>query len=105
MIKTKGQVYLTKLQFIYFYAVFLFFVVEIGALMGVSIVKDAPSPPTIPPQPTVWDYLTWPIANIGYFFQLMLVSSDFFLFGALVLTPFIIGLIWIAIETMRGSGA
>jgi hypothetical protein len=71
-------------------------------MAGVSIVKNAPSPPTIPPQPTIIDYIVYPISNIGYFFSLMAVSSDYLIFGTLVISPFIIGLIWTILELVRG---
>jgi hypothetical protein len=97
----KGQM-LTKLQFIYFYALFLFFVIQIGSMAGYTIVKNAPPAPTIPPEPTILDYITYPIANIGYFFKLMMTSSDYFLFGALILTPFIVAMLWVILEFVRG---
>lgn len=94
----------TKLEFILFYSLFLGFVVQMSALAGANIVKDAPPPPTIPPEPTIIDYIVYPIKNIGYFFRLMAVSSDFLLFGALLLSPFLVGLIWTIIELVRGTG-
>jgi hypothetical protein len=44
------------------------------------------------------------VQNIGYFFRLMSVSSDYLLFGALILTPFLITLIYLIIEVVRGVG-
>jgi len=101
----KGQAMMTKLQFIYFYTVFLMFVIQISAMAGTTIVSNAPPPPTIPPQPTALDYITWPFLNIGYFFQLMLVSSTYFIFGTLILTPILIALIFIILEWARGVGS
>jgi hypothetical protein len=97
----KGQM-LTKLQFVYFYALFLFFVIQIGSMAGYTIVKNAPSAPTIPPEPTVVDYITYPIKNIGYFFKLMMTSSDYFLFGTLILMPLIIAMLYAILEFIRG---
>jgi hypothetical protein len=93
---------ITKLEFILFYALFLFFITQISAMAGASILKNAPPPPTIPPEPTIVDYIVYPIQNIGYFFRLMLVSSDFALFGTLILVPFLIALVWIILELVRG---
>lgn len=95
---------ITKLEFILFYSLFLSFVVQLSAMAGATIIKNAPPPPTIPPQPTIVDYIVWPILNAGYFFKLMSVSSDFLLFGSLILTPFLIALIFLIIELVRGTG-
>jgi len=93
---------MNKLDFILFYSMFLFFIVQIGSMAGINIVKNAPAPPSLPPKPTVLDYLVYPFQNIGYFFSLMRVSSDYLLFGSLILVPYIITLIWIIIELVRG---
>lgn len=71
-------------------------------MAGASVIKNAPPPPTIPPEPTILDYIVYPIQNIGYFFVLMTVSTDFLMFGSLILTPFIIALVWIILELVRG---
>lgn len=95
---------ITKLEFILFYSLFLGFVVQLSSMAGAAIIKNAPPPPTIPPEPTVLDYIVYPILNLGYFFRLMGVSTDFMLFGTLVLTPLIVGLIYLIIELVRGVG-
>jgi hypothetical protein len=93
---------MSKLNFILFYTVFLFFITNISALAGQSILQNAPQPPTIPSAPTALDYILYPIFNIVYFFQLMGVSSVFLAFGALILTPFIITMLWAILELIRG---
>jgi hypothetical protein len=92
---------MTKVWFILGTFAFITFVVQMGALMGSSIVTNAPPPPTIPDVPTAWDYLTYPVANIGYFFQLMAVSSTYTVVGV-ILSIFLVGLIWAIIELIRG---
>ena len=93
---------MNKIDFILFYSMFLFFIVQIGSMAGINIVENAPSPPSLPPQPTAFDYLIYPFQNIGYFFDLMRVSTNYCLFGSLILVPYIITLIWIIIEFVRG---
>lgn len=93
---------ITKIEFILFYSIFLMFVIQISSMAGATIIKNAPPPPTIPPEPTVLDYIVYPIKNIGYFFKLMTVSTDFLLLGSVLFTPFLITLIWIIIELVRG---
>jgi hypothetical protein len=95
---------ITKLEFVLFYSLFMFFIITISSMAGATIVKNAPPPPTIPSEPTLIDYLIWWVNNIGYFFKLMSVSSDYLLFGALILTPFLITLIYLIIEVVRGVG-
>ena len=93
---------ITKLEFLLFYSLFMFFIVTIGGMAGATIVKNAPPPPTIPSEPTLLDYLVWWVSNIGYFFKLMTVSSDYLLFGSLILAPFLVALIYIIVEVVRG---
>jgi len=89
---------LTKLEFILFYSFFLFFVMQISAMAGTSIVSGI-APPKAPTG--IGDAV---LSNFGYFFKMMTVSTTFGIFGTLILTPLVIGLIWIIIETIRGSG-
>ena len=87
---------ITGLQFILFYSIFLFTLMQISAMAGQNIIIgiDPPTPPK-----TVGDAL---FGNFGYFFRMMGASSAFALFGTVVLTPFVVGLIWLIIETIRG---
>ncbi|MEO0090851.1 MAG: hypothetical protein ABIK75_07105 [candidate division WOR-3 bacterium] len=95
---------ITKLEFILFYSLFLSFIIQISSMAGATIVKNAPPPPTIPPEPTIIDYIVYPFLNLGYFFRLMSVSTDFLLLGALLFTPFLIALIYTILEFVRGTG-
>ncbi len=93
---------MNKLSFILFYSTFLFFIMQISAMAGADIVQNAPTTPTMSGTPNVVTYLVWVFANMGYFFSLMAVSSEFFLFGVFILTPFIIGMVWTILELARG---
>lgn len=107
----------TSLQFILFYTIFLFFIIQISAMAGQSLVTGV-SPPTVPSPPTTparggfwgfWDGITgiigYLLTNIVYFFQLMGSSSSFAMFGAVILAPFMIALVWIVLELIRGKGS
>jgi hypothetical protein len=104
----------TKLQFLLFYTIFLFFITQISAMAGESIVSGIP-PPNVPSQPSgsygggivgffdsIGYLIRYIFTNIGYFFTLMRASTTFALFGAVILTPFVIVLIWIILELIRG---
>lgn len=93
---------ITKLEFIIFYSIFLFFTIQISSMAGAYILSGVSSP-TAPTKPSgIIDSIGWVVSNIGYFFKMMTVSTEFALFGAVVLTPFLIALIWIVIEVIRG---
>jgi hypothetical protein len=93
---------ISKVEFILYYSIFLFTVIQLTAMAGSNVIINAPTPPTIPPEPTAWDLAIYPIANIGYFFTLMIVNSTFTLFGIMILTPFTIAMIWAVLELLRG---
>jgi len=80
------------------YTTFLFFVIQISAMAGATLIKNAPSPPAAPSTPGALELLSFILNNIVFFFNLMAISTDFLIFGAVVLTPFIIFLLWIIIE-------
>ena len=104
----------TKIQFIMGYSIFLFFLMQLSSMAGQAIVSgisppDVPSKPTFPNQTgivgflnTVLDMIQYLFHNIGYFFKLMGASTTFGIFGAVVLTPFTIVLVWIILELIRG---
>jgi len=97
---------LTSIDIILFYSFFLFFVIELSAMAGTTIVKGV-SPPTVPPLPT-WATgftgLFYVVNNISYFFTLMTVSTPYKILGIVIFTPFTIILIWIIIRLIRGTG-
>jgi NADH:ubiquinone oxidoreductase subunit 6 (subunit J) len=89
---------ITGLQFILFYSIFLFFFMQISSMAGQDIIKGVspPNPPT-----GIADAL---FTNFSYFFKLMSISSSFAILGAIILTPFIIGLIFVILQLARGTG-
>jgi hypothetical protein len=93
----------TKVWFILYYSLFLFTIIEISALAGSDLIKNSPTPPTIPPNPSGFDYLVFVLNNVGYFFTLMTISTEYAIFGVIVLTPFTIAMIWAILELIRGG--
>lgn len=97
-------------QFVLSVSIFTFFMVQIGSLAGQTIIKNAPPVPIMPsaigaPSGLEWAWfifnlLVFVFSNIIYFFQLMSISSDFALFGVVVLTPLGITMLWIIIKTI-----
>jgi hypothetical protein len=81
---------------------FLFVVIQISALAGTDIVTNGSEAPEILDAPGSWDYLLYPINNVGYFFTLMFVNSSYAFLGIVILTPFTIALIWAVLELLRG---
>ncbi len=93
---------LSKLEFILFYSTFLFFIMQLSAMAGYTVISNAPPTPELSGTPSVLDSLIWVFANLGYFFALMTVSTEFFLFGVMILTPFVVGVVWMLLELARG---
>ena len=92
---------MSKVWFILGSFAFITVVTQIGALMGSTIVENAPDSPTLPDAPTVWNYITWPISNVIYFIQLMTISSAYAFVGAITLI-IVVALIWAVLELIRG---
>ena len=88
---------LSKIQFILFYTTFLFFLMQLSGMAGQNIISglSPPDPPT-----GIADAV---FTNFGYFFKMMRTSSSFAIFGAIVLTPFFVTLIFIILELLRGT--
>lgn len=93
---------MTKVWFITGAFAFITFMTQISAIMGADLVDNAPPPPEIPDQPTLIDYIYWPFQNLGYFFQLMTISSGYAFLGA-IFGVFSLGIIWAVTELIRGD--
>jgi hypothetical protein len=91
----------SKVYFIIGAFAFITFVTQIGALMGSSIISDAPPSPTIPDNPELLDYVFWPIDNMAYFLLLATLSSGY-AFVSIILGIFSLGIVWAVIELVRG---
>lgn len=92
---------ITKEQILFAYVIFLFAVIQLSALAGSTLVGNVPG--VTPPSPpgSLWDIfglVGWIGGNIVFFFDLMRVSTHYTAFGAIILTPFVILLIYIIID-------
>jgi hypothetical protein len=92
---------ITKEQILLAYTIFLFTVIQLSALAGTTLVGNVPGV-TVPSPPgsllDIFGVIRWVGANIVFFFDLMKVSTSYTAFGLIVITPFIILLIYIVID-------
>ena len=93
----------SKSKFIFGTTLFFLFIVQIGGLIGTDIINnfDASFEVTYTGNPWL-DTFTFAFNNFGVFFTLMTVSSEFFLFGTVIIGAYIVTLLYIAIELGRG---
>ena len=86
----------SKLYFVMGAFAFILFVTQIGEIIGLDMIPNAPTTPQAPT--SIIDTI---FTNFGYFFQLMGLSSAYALVG-FVLAVISIGMIWAIIELIRG---
>lgn len=93
----------TKLGFIFASTLFFLFVVQVGGMIGQNVLTGFDTDFTAPSAPTGIDTVLFGfISNFGVFISLMSVSSEFFLFGSVVIGAYVIAMLYIAIEVIRG---
>lgn len=93
----------TKVWFVIGAFSFILIITQLGALMGETLISNAPpSPATLAAPPSNFLATLGYIAeNIGYFFTLMGLSSTYAILG-IVLLILTVGMIWAVIELIRG---
>jgi hypothetical protein len=92
---------ITKEQILLAYSIFLFTVIQLSAMAGSTLVGNVPGVKPPSPPGALWDVpgvISWIGGNIVFFFDLMQVNSSYTAFGAIVITPFMILLIYIVID-------
>ena len=101
--------YLTKLEFVISLNIFVFFVMQISAILGTSLISSQITgyqPLTPPESPNILEAVgfavTFVIQNFIVFFQLMTLDSTFLFFGSVILISFVAGIIWTIFEIVRG---
>jgi hypothetical protein len=92
---------ITKEQILLAYSIFLFTVVQLSAMAGSTLVGNVPG--ITPPSPPgslldIFGVISWIGGNILFFFDMMKVSTSYTAFGAIIITPFVILLIYIVID-------
>ena len=92
----------TKVEFIMYYTLFLFAFGTIVTMIGQTTetgISDyyIPEPPSNPVE-----FIGYVMANIGFFFNIMTSNATFTVLGIAIFTPFLITMIWIILELIRG---
>ena len=88
------------------YTTFFLFITQMIGLMAEDIpLSDTITIPSIVTDSTtptgISGMITAFLANVGFFFELMTVSTSYFLLGSLVLSPFIVGVSWALLEIIK----
>lgn len=103
-----------KVRYTIFYVALLLSLVFIGSVIPVDIIEGISqdqievltSSVTLPPEPTVLDYVIFPFAAIYNLLSklvvLLSVSSVHQIIG-LLMTPFTIGMVIVVVEEIRGN--
>lgn len=95
---------MTKVFFILGLTVFVFFIINVSAMVGVSSITGQTNieiPETRPTADPISALLYIP-QNIGIFFQLMTLSSTFSIFGTVLLFGYGVAMFWAILELVRG---
>ena len=87
-----------KLKFFYSYAIFFFFVIYISSMAGTQIFKGVEGLENVP---TGLDLLN-PFNSIPYFLKFLEISSEYRILTMIIITPFLIGVVWAILEWARG---
>jgi hypothetical protein len=103
----RGEVDLSK--FLLSYIVFLMFIALVVGMMSPEEKEKFGlpvniTPPSVPPKPSVWDYISYPIAQLGFFFSLMVALPTTGWVGWLIVTPAIVLLLYLVLRLLRGGG-
>ena len=87
-----------KLKFFYSYSIFFMFVVYISGMAGISIFSGTEA---LQNPPTGLDLLN-PFVSIPFFFNFLLISTEYQILFVILIIPFIIGTIYAILEWARG---
>ena len=91
---------ITRLEFMLFYSVFLIFIIFITG-MGAIDVLNIDSVGYFPiPTGAPWELITLPLT---YFWTFLNISSEFAMVFAIVIMPFLIGMVVLIAEMIRGN--
>lgn len=75
------------------------FVIQISGMAGQSILSESPAFANVP---TDAGTVLNPLVNLNFWIGLLTISTEYQILFTLILLPFIVGLVWIFIETVRG---
>lgn len=90
----------TRIGYVVFTTLFLFFVIQVSALVGASIIAgfDAVPVSVNTGNLTILTFPLFILENFFIFISLMSVSSEFLLLGTILIPAFVIGFLWAVIE-------
>ena len=93
----------TKLGYIFASTGFFLFVVFVSTLIGENIVTGFEIEPVINLTGIgILDLIIGVVNNLFLFTALVQTSSEFFLFGTVLVTAYSVGMIWAIVELLRG---
>jgi len=90
---------ITKIEFVFFYTLFLLFVIYISGMAGRTIFASNPAFENVPTDAAT---ILNPLANFGFWISLLTISTEYQILFTLVMLPMIVTLVWILIELARG---
>lgn len=93
---------ISRIGFIVASTIFFLFVIQIGGAIGEPIITGF-DPATTFNQSIQTDPVKGFFNNIGYFQQLMAIDSSVFLFGTVLITAYILGMVIVVLEMIRGN--
>lgn len=98
---------MTKVFFILASTIFFLFVVNVAGNMGQTVISGFTPSALTPSNTTVagvdpLSSLFYVTQNLAVFFQLMFISSEWFLFGSIIIGGYVIAMLWAILEIIRG---
>lgn len=95
---------MSKALFIFSTTVFFLFIIQVSGMAGQSIIEGFDASVTVQSSGNfIIDFIANFLNNIGVFLGLMSVNSSFGLFGTVIISAYIVTLLYILIATYKGS--
>lgn len=88
-----------KLEFLLFYTTFLMFVIYISGLAGQTILSGTEGFDNLKNAPLDATNI---FSTFSYFTALLSISTEYQMLFVVVIFPFLVGLIWLIVEWIRG---
>jgi len=97
---------MTSLEFLVGYTTFFLFSTYLFGLIGQTVFSSVATPSVACEIDAGWLAVFQMIACAGsnfiYFFTLMTISTEYQLLGTVLITPFLVGVLWVIVSWMRG---
>jgi len=96
----------TSVGFLFLSTVFFLFIVNVSAIVGVDLVEGFEvSTASNFTGISIVDLIIGVVNNFSIFLGLLTVSSEFFLFGSVVITAYAFTVIFMLVQLLRGTGS